>query len=154
VLPHIARDIPDIVYLIAGDGPDRARLAEKARTLKIEDRVVFAGFVREEEKADHYRLADAYVMPSRGEGFGIVFLEAMACGIPVIGSRADAGREALRDGKLGALVNPADNKEILKAVKNALKAQRRIPEGLAYFSEEAFQVRVQEMLTVVTGTRN
>ena len=72
----------------------------------LSDRVVFAGFIPEAEKADHYRLADAYVMPGRGEGFGFVFLEAMACGIPVVGSRLDGSREALRQGDLGILVDP------------------------------------------------
>jgi phosphatidyl-myo-inositol dimannoside synthase len=83
----LAGQIPNLAYLVAGDGTDRARLEEKARQLQIKDRVIFAGHVPEEEKGDHYRLADVFVMPGWGEGFGIVYLEAMACGIPVVGSR-------------------------------------------------------------------
>src|SRR5439155_2564410 len=100
--------IPNVVYVVCGEGPDRSRLERKAVGLGVRDRVVFTGFIPEALKADYYRLADAYVMPSRGEGFGIVFLEAMACGIPVMGSRLDGSREALLDGELGVLVNPDD----------------------------------------------
>ena len=95
------QEIPNIAYLIVGDGDDRQRLEAKARSRGIDDRVVFAGFIPEAEKADHYRLADAFVMPGRGEGFGFVFLEALACGIPVVGSRLDGSREALAPGGVG-----------------------------------------------------
>ena len=101
LLPALSQHIPDIAYLIVGDGDDRGRLEEKARALGMEDRVVFAGFIGEEEKPDHYRLADAYVMTGRLEGFGFAFLEAMACGIPVVGSRLDGSREALAPGGVG-----------------------------------------------------
>lgn len=80
-------DLPeDIVYLIAGGGNDATRLQKKALDLGISKRVVFTGLFAEEEKPDLYNLADVYAMPSRGEGFGFVFLEALACGVPAIGS--------------------------------------------------------------------
>ncbi len=101
MLPSLAERIPGIAYLIVGDGDDRARLEAKAACLGVADRVVLAGFIPETAKADHYRLADAYVMPGWGEGFGIVYLEAMACGLPVLGSKLDGSREALREGDLG-----------------------------------------------------
>src|SRR5258708_7605233 len=81
VLPELDGDI---FYLIAGGGNDVPRLQRKAFELGVADRVVFTGLFPEEEKPDLYNLADAYVMPSRGEGFGFVFLEAMPCGVPVI----------------------------------------------------------------------
>jgi phosphatidyl-myo-inositol dimannoside synthase len=68
LMPALLKDIPNIAYLIVGDGTDRKRLEEKARSSGIHGRVVFAGYIPESEKADHYRLADAYVMPGRGEG--------------------------------------------------------------------------------------
>lgn len=95
-LPEIHKVYPNTVYVVAGEGTDRKRLEQKAQDLGLADSVVFTGFVREEEKLDHYRLADVFAMPSRGEGFGFVFLEAMACGVPVVASRIDGGREALR----------------------------------------------------------
>jgi glycosyltransferase involved in cell wall biosynthesis len=91
--------------MIVGDGDDRGRLEEKVKSLGLSQQVIFAGKILEHEKASHYCLADAYVMPSHGEGFGIVFLEALACGVPVIGSKVDGSREALLDGQLGRLVD-------------------------------------------------
>jgi glycosyltransferase involved in cell wall biosynthesis len=125
-----------------GDGDDRGRLQAKAEGLGVADRVVFAGFVPEAEKADHYRLADAYVMPSRGEGFGFVFLEAMACGIPVLGSKLDGSREALRGGKLGILVDPWDRDDLQRGIMETLQRPRGdIPPGLSHFSVENFTRR-------------
>lgn len=142
LLPRLTRRFPDISYLVVGDGGDLPRLRDKARGLGIEDRVVFTGQVSENEKADHYRLADVFVMPSRGEGFGFVFLEAMACGTPAIGSKLDGGREALRHGELGALVDPNSPTEIELAIEAAFKTEKSVPEGLAYFSFECFESRL------------
>jgi glycosyltransferase involved in cell wall biosynthesis len=146
-LPALAGTVPDIIYVIAGDGGDRTRLEEKARTLGVADRVVFTGYIDEAEKADHFRLADLYVMPSRGEGFGIVFLEALACGIPVIGSRLDGGREALLDGKLGTLVDPTDRAALVAAVRDGLERPRGVvPAELSRFSDTKFRARVRDIV--------
>ena len=106
VLPSLAEEQADIVYLVCGDGDDRARLEEKAWRLELNERVIFASYVPEEEKADHYRLADAFVMPGRTEGFGIVYLKALACGVPVVTSSADASQEAVRRGAAGCRSGP------------------------------------------------
>ena len=116
----LAPDHPDLAYLICGDGGDRPRLERKARDLGVADRVVFAGYIPETEKADHYRLADAFVMPGRGEGFGIVYLEALACGVPVVASSLDASREAVRDGLLGEVVDPGDAVSVQRGILKAL----------------------------------
>ena len=109
--------------------------------------MIFTGYVPESEKADHYRLADAFIMPSRGEGFGFVFLEAMACGIPVLASKVDGSREAVRNGSLGMMVSPADPKEIKEAVLATLKRPKgTIPEGLEYFSFSNFQQRLYSII--------
>jgi phosphatidyl-myo-inositol dimannoside synthase len=147
ILPQIKKEIPNIVYLIVGDGKDRNRLEKKAKILRIADCVVFAGHISESEKADHYRLADVYVMPSQGEGFGIVFLEALACGVPVIASKLDGSCEAVKYGELGMLVNPADSSELKQAVFSALNGVNGIvPEGLKYFSFENFVARFHKIL--------
>ena len=144
VLPQLA---PDIVYLIAGGGNGVAALRRKAAALGVAERVIFTGRFPEHEKADLYSLADLYVMPSRGEGFGFVFLEAMASGVPVIGSRADGGREALQFGELGALVDPANPAEIRAAIADTLAdPSRTIPSGLDYFSFANFEQRVHTLL--------
>jgi len=147
LLPVLGREIPDIAYLIVGKGNDQRRLEEKARALGVADRVVFTGFVHEAEKADHFRLADAYVMPSRGEGFGFVFLEAMACGVPVVASKVDGSREAVRNGEIGLLVDPAKREEIKVAILKALTQSRGIvPEELGCFSFESFAKCLQGII--------
>lgn len=152
-MPALIGQIPEIIYVIAGDGGDRGRLEEKAASLGIADHVVFTGMVAEEEKAALYRLADAYVMPSRGEGFGFVLLEAMACGVPTIGSTLDGGREALRDGMLGELVDPADGAALVDAILRALSKPRGIPAGLDYFAFPEFSRRLTGAIDKVIRRR-
>jgi glycosyltransferase involved in cell wall biosynthesis len=140
-----------VTYLIAGKGPDRSRLESKAERLGVRDRVVFTGFVPEEEKADYYRLADRYVMPSRGEGFGLVLLEAMACGIPVVASTADGSREAVLNGRLGLTVDPNDPDAVARSIlvsRDALPAPD--PEQLRrYFGPEAFNERLHSIFSAL-----
>ena len=146
LLPELARALPDVAYLVVGDGSDRERLEDKARVLGVADRVVFTGNIPESEKADHYRLADVYVMPSQGEGFGFVLLEAMACGIPVIASTLDGGREAVRDGQLGILVDPADRAQLKRAILDALRQPKGIvPAGLEHYSFGNFEARAHAL---------
>jgi glycosyltransferase involved in cell wall biosynthesis len=150
LLPDLALSEPEVVYLVVGKGDDQARLEAKARALGIADRVVFTGFIHESEKADHYRLADVYVMPSRGEGFGFVLLEAMACGIPVIASTLDGGREAVLNGELGSLVDPDDPGQVKAAIIAALAIETRfVPAGLAYFEFNSFSARLLNILNSV-----
>jgi glycosyltransferase involved in cell wall biosynthesis len=154
VIPELMREVPDIIYLIGGDGPDRKRLEEKARNLGLENRIIFTGFVHEEEKAGHYRLADVYVMPSRGEGFGIVFLEAMACGIPVIASKVDGSCEAVLNGQIGILVDPSNAREIKEGILEGLKRPRgTVPEQLEYFSFNNFKLRLHHIIDQIYSER-
>lgn len=150
LLPSLQPEAPDVAYLVMGDGDDRGRLEEKARRLGVATQVVFTGYIAEEEKLAHYRLADVYVMPSRGEGFGFVFLEAMALGIPVVASKVDGGREALRDGLLGVLVDPDRPDEVRRGIQTALhRPWGAVPEGLEYFSYDNFERRVHRFLDTV-----
>jgi glycosyltransferase involved in cell wall biosynthesis len=115
-LSAVAREFPDVRYVLVGDGPDRERLAALSRELGVEDKVILAGYVPNEELAEHYNLCDVFVMPSKGEGFGIVFLEALSCGKPVIAGNKDASVEAVLGGKLGTLVDPDDVSAIAEAI--------------------------------------
>jgi asparagine synthase (glutamine-hydrolysing) len=147
LMPDLLHDAPDLAYLIVGDGDDRPRLERKAAALNLDGRIVFAGYVDEAEKAEHFRLADAYVMPSRGEGFGFVLLEALACGIPALASKLDGGREALRDGALGVLVDPGDRDELRRGILAALSAPKgEVPQGLAHFAFPEFERRSHKVL--------
>jgi phosphatidylinositol alpha-1,6-mannosyltransferase len=154
LLPGLAKQVPNIAYVIVGDGDDRLRLEAQAQALGVGDRIVFTGYIPEPEKADYYRLADAFVMPGRGEGFGFVFLEALACGIPAVGSTLDGSREALRGGTLGILVDPSRPEEIQAGILEALRRPRGvIPEGLDYFSFENFEKRCHQILAHVVKSR-
>jgi glycosyltransferase involved in cell wall biosynthesis len=119
-LPAIARAFPQVKYLVIGRGDDQPRLAQLAQDLGVADRVVFAGFVPTQDLVEHYRLADAYVMPSQ-EGFGIVYLEAMACGVPVVAGDADGSADPLQDGKLGWQVPRRDPEAVAAACIEILR---------------------------------
>jgi len=151
VMPALLVDEPGLTYLIAGDGDDRARLQAKAAALGIADHVVFAGFVQEAEKADHLRLADVFALPGRGEGFGIVYLEAMACGVPVVGSMLDGSRDALRNGELGQLVNPDEPASLRAGLLQALHAPKQIPASLQEFAWPAFAHRTAKAVKLMTA---
>ena len=119
-LPELARRFPNLRYVLAGKGPDADRVRALARSLGVADRLVLPGFVADADLPALYRAADLFVMPSRKEGFGIVFLEAMACGTPVVAGNADGSADAVCDGELGAMVDPGDPVALAGALAEAL----------------------------------
>jgi phosphatidyl-myo-inositol dimannoside synthase len=146
VLPKLVERLPDLRYLIVGGGTDQQRLMAKAVQLGVANKTVFAGRIDESVKAAHYRLADAYVMPGHLEGFGIAYLEAMACGIPVLASTLDASREAVGNGAFGLVVNPEDPTELEAGILSALERPRGVvPEGLQQFSYPGFRARLHRI---------
>lgn len=157
LLPELERRLGPIRYVIAGSGPDRARLERIAEEERASRQVVFAGYVPDAELPAYYRLADAFVMPSTGEGFGIVYLEAMACGCPVVAGNQDGSVDALADGELGRLVDPHDGHALLEAIAATLRAGRghEAPiRGVERFDLDRFRARVRELLdTLGAGKR-
>jgi glycosyltransferase involved in cell wall biosynthesis len=129
-IPKIRSMIPDVHYIIVGKGDDKSRIDQLITEFKLENCVTLAGFVPDAELCDYYNLCDIFAMPSKGEGFGIVYLEALACGKPVLGSNQDAAIDALCHGKLGALVNPDDVDEIAQTITQIL--QSTYPHSLMY----------------------
>lgn len=105
-MPSLRRHVPGLRLLIGGCGDDRPRLEALVARLGVGDAVVFAGAIADDELVDHYRLATVFALPSEGEGFGIVFLEAMGCGCPVLAGDRDASPDPLGDGAFGLLVDP------------------------------------------------
>ena len=151
-LPKIAQKVNNVKYLVIGRGDDRTRLEKLAEDLGVRDRVVFAGFVASEELVEHYRLADVYVMPSQ-EGFGIVYLEAMACGVPVVAGDADGSADPLLDGKLGWRVPHRNPEALAVACLEALEGKDGRCDGewlrtevLKNFSKEAFEGRLKTLI--------
>lgn len=132
-LPQIRAQVSDIHYIIVGKGNDVPNIQQTIKSLGLEECVTLAGFVPDEELCDYYNLCDLFVMPSKGEGFGIVYLEAMACGKPSIGSICGGAVDALCDGELGVLVDPDDTDAIVDSVVQVL--QGRYPNPILYQPE-------------------
>ncbi len=140
-LPALVRRWPDIAYVVLGEGSDRPRLEQLARDEGVGERVRFLGAVDEPTLIEAYRMADVFVMPSTGEGFGIVYLQAMACGTPVIGLDAAGARDAMADGRLGALATESTFTDRLTAL---LGEPKPAPEALARAVRERFGKAVFE----------
>jgi glycosyltransferase involved in cell wall biosynthesis len=115
-LPAVRRQIPNVRYILGGHGPDRGRIEALIRELGVEESVIVAGYIPDHELCGFYNLCDVFAMPSKGEGFGIVFLEALACGKPVVAGNKDGSVDALLNGKLGVLVDPDSIAEIEEAL--------------------------------------
>jgi len=126
-MPRILEKVPDAVYLIAGKGNYEQELRQLASSTGMNDQVRFMGLAEDEILPCLYNLADVFVMANREmpgsgdlEGFGIVFLEANACEVPVIGGRSGGVPDAIADGKSGLLVNGDSQDEIADAVIHLL----------------------------------
>jgi glycosyltransferase involved in cell wall biosynthesis len=115
-MPKILQSYPNARYAIAGGGDDLPRLRQLAREMDVEARVDFLGQISDREKNELYRRATVFLMPSRGEGFGLVFLEAMGYYLPCIAGNGDASREIVRDGINGLTVDPSDPEAVAAAV--------------------------------------
>jgi len=116
-IPKLLDGGHDVVYVIVGEGDDRARLQLLAEQEKVADRVHFMGALDPTILVDAYRMADLFVMPSTGEGFGIAFLEAMACGTPAFGLAVGGAVDVLAEGDLGKAVTEDD---FVSALEQAL----------------------------------
>ncbi len=126
-MPRVLEAVPDAIYLVVGTGPQRGKLERLASESGLEGRVVFVGRVSDEELLYYYGACDLFVLLSRTladkgemEGFGIVFLEAGACGKPVIGGKGGGTSEAIEDGVTGLLVDPLDVNEIAGTIVRVL----------------------------------
>jgi glycosyltransferase involved in cell wall biosynthesis len=111
-LIQIRCQISDVHYIIVGKGDDYERIEQLVTELDLQDYVTLTGFIPDSELCDYYNLCDVFAMPSKGEGFGIVYLEALACGKAVLGGNQDGAIDALCNGDLGVLVNPDDVESI------------------------------------------
>lgn len=157
LLPELIASHPSLLYVVAGAGDDLERLCRLAEQLGVLDAVWFAGKVPLPALVDLYRAATLFVLPSSGEGFGIVFLEAMACGTPVIALDQGGVRDPLLDGEIGRL---AAKHELLLAVREALDGSPGLSrEMLAMrvrdaFGPESFARRARAALRLVLSTRD
>jgi len=153
-MPDLLCEYPDLVYVIAGDGDGRETLQQLAVEYGIADSVNFIGRVSEAQLPDLYRTADIFVMPSTGEGFGIVFLEAMRSGLPVIGGNGDGSIDPLRDGAAGYTVSCESRVELLNAIRSALEHPQDNTGQAEIFSFTAFSAHSARLLNTCLSKAN
>ncbi|MBE9178887.1 glycosyltransferase [Oculatella sp. LEGE 06141] len=159
-LPYIRQHIPQVHYLIVGKGDDRPRIEALIDQLNLQDCVTLAGFVADEQLSDYYNLCDIFALPSQGEGFGIVYLEALASGKPVLAGNRDGSSDPLASGKLGCLVDPDNIEAIAQTLVQILQGtypnpQLYQPDLLRRKTVEAyefpqFQSTLQQLLKTLT----
>jgi glycosyltransferase involved in cell wall biosynthesis len=131
-MPWVLRDVPDARLLIAGDGDDRARLEQVARQEQVADRSEFLGELGDSKLCAAFARADVFALPSKKEGFGIVFLEAMAYGLPVVAAAAGGTPDVVEDGVTGILVPPDNSRALASALSGLLLVpQERVKLGVA-----------------------
>jgi glycosyltransferase involved in cell wall biosynthesis len=132
LLAAMTRLSSDAVLRVVGTGPELARLQRQAGELGLGRRVEFLGHVAFDRLAGEYRRADVFCLPSRQEGFGIVFLEAMAAGLPIVAARTAAVPEVVPDGECGILVSAGNPDELAVALDRLLSSpeeRRRMGEA-------------------------
>jgi glycosyltransferase involved in cell wall biosynthesis len=148
LLPALREHFSDLVYLLVGDGDDIGHLRELAASHGVEPYVVFAGKVPDEDIVKFYNLSDAFAMPSCGEGFGFVFLEAAACGVPVLGGSIDGSWDALREGKLGIAVDPRDPRALFDGLVKVLQNGKQEHPSVEHFSYRRFSAKVDAIMSM------
>lgn len=152
--PVVVAAVPKAHLVIAGDGDDAHRIRERVEASTVGRSITLLGFVPDQELDTCYRRAVVFALPSRGEGFGLVYLEAMAHQLPCLGSRQDAAGEVIQDGVTGLLVDQHDTAGLASALVSLLSdRERRAEMGRAgqlrlrtTFSVPAFCARLDAAL--------
>jgi phosphatidylinositol alpha-1,6-mannosyltransferase len=159
VLPGLLRDAPDLHLVLAGDGDDRPSLEELAKTMRVEQRIHFVSGLSRQQLVACYAGADVFALPSSGEGFGFVFLEAMALGRAVVGGNHGGVPDIIEEGITGFLVTHGDEKH-LGSILSLLLTDRALREEMGRrgrdrvmqkFAFPNFEAGLREILTKSCG---
>ncbi len=153
----VVKRFPDTLFLIVGDGPERKRLEHLAKELEIEKNVVFEGMVEYDSLPAYYKACDIFVLPSDHEGWGLVLVEAMAAGKPVVTTDVGLAGEVVEDGVTGIVVPRRNERELAEAIVRLIEdgelrekigeeAKRRV---LEYHQVEGGRVQMQIYRRVV-----
>jgi len=118
----ILAQLPMAQLVIAGQGDDVTRLRAKAASLGVASSVLFLGFVPDDTLAAVRARVALFALPSRGEGFGLVYLEAMRAGLPCVGGIHDAAADVIVNGETGVLVEPKDGRALSSAIVTLLRS--------------------------------
>ncbi|SDT52973.1 Glycosyltransferase involved in cell wall bisynthesis [Mucilaginibacter mallensis] len=147
--------LPAIKYMLSGqyDTEEGIRIKELIAANNVQEQVILTGFVAEKDLSDHFLLADLFVLPSKKEGFGIVFIEALACGLPVICGNADGSIDAIRNGELGKAIDVNNITELEEAITESLKVPLTLQQRenlqqqcLLHFNEQDYMNKLQQLL--------
>ncbi len=157
IWPSVVAAVPGAVLRIVGDGDDRQRLEQKAASLGLTAQVIFTGGIGDEALQREYQRATVFAMPSPGEGFGLVFLEAMRAARSCIGCQG-AASEIIEHGSTGWIVQPGDREGLTERVIRALRDRsesaamgaRGRARFLQQFTEQRFRDRFTALLPVAS----
>jgi len=139
-------------YLLLGkyDSLEYKRINDIISKHNLQNNIILAGFVKDEELTDHLLLGDLFIMPSIKEGFGIVFIEAAAAGLAVISGNKDGSVDAMLNGELGSMVEPSDLASIANAIQKTLKSppdpEKQQLLALSNFSYEVYKNNLKQHL--------
>lgn len=155
VLAALRKKFPTLVHVVAGSGDDRPYMERRAVELAGEGVVRFLGFVPEEDLLGLYHLSDLYVMPSTQEGFGIVYLEAAACGLRVVGGVGGGSADAVPDERMGVLVDPSNPAALQAAIEGQLARGKADPAAVEPYRRTHFAAAARRLLArlVAQGRR-
>lgn len=154
-ISELKNSYKNLIYIIGGksDEKEQNRLESLIKFHHLEDRIKLIGFVDEKEITDHFLLADTFILPSKKEGFGIVFIEAAVAGCSVIGGNVDGSTDALLDGKIGQLIDPDKQQEIVLAIQQAIEKNthdrlRQQQTVLSNFGFDKYQEKIARALRI------
>lgn len=163
LIPQLIKEFPTLHYLLCGksDADEKHRLESFIREENLEKHISLIDFINEDELTAHYLLADTFILPSKKEGFGLVFIEAATCGCKTISGNIDGSIDAMLNGELGRMVNPDSPNEIRKSIIKSLKQphndQRALNiqiKCLENFSHQNYVQRTRNLLIKAPKTNN
>jgi teichuronic acid biosynthesis glycosyltransferase TuaC len=152
LLPALRRRFPGLVYLAVGgasaEGDWGPRLRQMVTDLALKDAVRFLGPVKPDQLRVPLSAADVFVLATRNEGWANVFLEAMACGLPVVATDVGGNAEVIRGTELGRLVPAGDPAALEAALDDALRTKWDHGRIIAYARNNDWEKRVQQLVEV------
>lgn len=155
VLGSLKSKFPQIKYLLSGkyDDQEYIRIKKLIETYGVSEHVILTGFIDEAELTEHFLLADLFALPSKKEGFGIVFIEALACGLPVICGNADGSIDAVRNGELGEAIDPDNLTDLNNAITRhlqkhiAVDTRKSLQEKcISHFNEHDYMTKLEQLI--------
>lgn len=156
LLNQISAQFPQIHYLLCGkaEKSEKHRLQALIEQNLLQAHVTLTGPIPEHELTDHYLLADTFILPSSKEGFGIVFIEAAACGCQLIAGASDGSRDALLNGRTGILADTSQPEELYHAIISQLKTKRNKKDktnqqelAVKHFGYTQYESKIRHLLT-------